>query len=110
MSAMFGGALGVSAVSCIEFIVFLVIGLAAGWLFAGPHRWSSHFSSLAVVSVCGAWMGAEFAHLFGRADWDGAGGLAAAMLGSVGLAYAWRRLHPPPLKAGEIIVIHHPHA
>jgi hypothetical protein len=109
--SIFDGAFGVSIASCIEFAVLLGIGLAAGWLFARPRKWSSHFGSLAVVSVCGAWMGAEFAHLFGRVDWDGAEGLASATLGAVALAYAWRRLHPPPESdAGEGVAIHQPHA
>jgi hypothetical protein len=112
MSTTIMGALGVSAFSaCIEFTAFFAIGLAAGLLLARPRSWSSHLGSLAVVGVCGAWMGAESAYLFGRAEWGGPEGLLAASLGAVGLAYLWRRLHPAPgSDAGGRVAIHQSHA
>jgi hypothetical protein len=107
----FNGALTASALSsCIQFIVFLAMGAAAGWLLSRPRRWSSWSSSLSMIGVCGAWMGAEFAHLFGQAERGGADELATAALGAFALAYAWRRLHPPAPEAGGDIAMRQSHA
>lgn len=95
MDSFLDSALGASALSCIvRFLVFLILGGAVGWLLAGPVRWRHWPSSLAIVGVCGAWMGAEFAHLFGQAEMGSEQTLVAAVAGSVALAYAWRRHHP----------------
>ncbi len=95
MDSFLDSALGASAVSCVvRFLVFLILGGAVGWLLAGPDRWRQWPASLAIVGVCGAWMGAEFAHLFGQAEMGSEQTLVAALAGAVGLAYAWRRHHP----------------
>jgi hypothetical protein len=111
-SRMIEGAFGAPVASaCVEFIVLLAIGIAVCGLLARPRRWSAHLGALAVMGVCGAWMGMEFAHLFGQAEWDAPKGLAAASFGAVGLAYLWRRLHPPPASdGGGDIAIHRSHA
>lgn len=79
-----------------------------GWLLARPRGRAGWSSSLSMIGVCGAWMGAEFAHLFRQAEHGSADELAAAAIGALWLAYAWRRLHP--VEAGDDIAIHQSHA
>jgi uncharacterized membrane protein YfcA len=97
MDSFLDSALGASALSCVvRFLVFVILGGVVGWLLAGPIRWRHWPASLAVIGICGAWLGAEFAHLFGQAEMGSEQTLLAALLGSVGLAYVWRRHHPEP--------------
>ncbi|MDJ0447990.1 hypothetical protein [Methylocystis sp. JR02] len=109
MSAMFDEAFSASALfPCVQFVSFLAIGAMVGWLLARPRRRAGWSSSLSMIGVCGAWMGAEFAHLFRQAEHGSADELAAAAIGALWLAYAWRRLHP--VEAGDDIAIHQSHA
>lgn len=79
----------------MQFLAFLVIGFAVGGFFAWPRRWSSASTPLAVIAVCGAWLGGEFACLFGEAEKGGLNQFVVALMGAGALAYAWRRFHPP---------------
>ncbi|KAF2992144.1 hypothetical protein MJC1_00516 [Methylocystis sp. MJC1] len=109
MWATFDEAFSASALfACVQFITFLAIGAMVGWLLSRPRRWASWSSALSMIGVCGAWTGAEFAHLIGQAEHGSADELAAAAIGALGLAYAWRRLHPS--ETGEDIAIHQSHA
>ncbi len=96
MDGFLDAALGASASSLhVQFAAFLIMGLAAGWLLGQPRRWGVWSPTLAIMGVCGAWLGAEVACLIGQAARGGATEFAAASLGAAGLAYAWRRRHPP---------------
>jgi uncharacterized membrane protein YeaQ/YmgE (transglycosylase-associated protein family) len=111
MTATIDAALGASEFAFfIHFLVFLVTGGAAGFLFASPRRWDASTCSLAIIGVCGAWLGAEFAHLFGWVESGGAYQLLAAAAGACGLVYAWRRAHRPAPDPDAVIAIHEPHA
>lgn len=69
------------------------MGLAIGWLLGAPRR-AGHWSpALAIMGVCGAWLGAETACLIGQAARGSATEFVAALLGAAALAYAWRRRH-----------------
>lgn len=80
--------------SLVQFAAFLLMGAAAGWLLARSHERKKWSAPLAMIGVCGAWMGAELACLFGQVDRGGAEQFLAALIGAGGLAYAWRRYHP----------------
>lgn len=104
-------AFGVSASSSlVQFLGFLFIGMAAGWALSLPARRSAVAAPLAIIGVCGAWFGAEAAHLFGQASSGDASEYTAAMVGAAALAYAWRRFHPPTPERGRGVAIHEPHA
>jgi hypothetical protein len=110
MTAMIDGAFGASVFSsCVQFAIFLAIGVATGWLLTRPRKWCAWSNSLSMIGVCGAWLGAEFTHLFGQGARSGVDQLAAAALGAFALAYAWRRLHPAP-EASDDIAMRHSHA
>lgn len=97
MDGLLDSALGVSALTSLAyFLSFLILGGAVGWLMAGPARRRHWPASLAIVGVCGAWMGAEFTCLLGQAQMGSQQTMVAAVAGAVGLAYAWRRYHPEP--------------
>lgn len=100
MENFLDAALGASAVtSLVRFATFLILGVGTGWVLAGRARWRRWPGALAVMGVCGAWMGAEAACLFGQAEMGSQTALLAAILGAVGLACAWRRHHPEALDA-----------
>jgi uncharacterized membrane protein YeaQ/YmgE (transglycosylase-associated protein family) len=102
MDSFLDTALSASAVTSLAyFLAFLILGGAVGWLMAGPARRRHWSASLAIVGVCGAWMGAEFACLFGQAQMGSEQTMVAAVAGAVGLAYAWRRHHPEPSPGDE---------
>ncbi|MGJ0505706.1 MAG: hypothetical protein ACR652_00955 [Methylocystis sp.] len=95
MDSLLDAAQGAPVVSCVvQFFVFLALGGAVGWVFSGVRLWRAWSASLAIVGVCGAWMGAEFARLFGQAQSGSQPTLVAAVIGALGLGYAWRRHHP----------------
>lgn len=94
MHPFFEGALQAAASLNFQFVAYLLMGLAVGWLLDRPGHVTEAFATLALVGVCGAWLGAEFAYLFGQAPRGSAHQLVAALIGAVILAYAWRRLHP----------------
>ncbi len=112
MSATAGWALGApSATAQLQFLVFLVMGVAIGWVLAERPRWSLRCASMIVMAVCGAWLGAEFAHLFGQAETGGRHQLAAAAIGAAALAYLWRRWHRRPQRGSDgDIALEPPHA
>ena len=93
MKAIIDAAIGASASYNLQFLAYLLMGLLVGWVLTQPRKWGPAFTSLALVGVCGAWLGAEFAHLFGQAERGGSGQFSAAIIGSVAFAYTWRRLH-----------------
>jgi uncharacterized membrane protein YeaQ/YmgE (transglycosylase-associated protein family) len=81
----------------LQFIVYLLVGLAVAGVLAWPARGddrSTRFRVLGVLGVCGAWFGAEAAHLFGQVPQGGAPHFLSALVGALGLAYLWRRWHP----------------
>lgn len=97
MKAVLEAVAGASATSLnVQFVAYLLIGMCVGWLLTRPCRWNSWCTSLALVGVCGAWLGAEVAHLFGQAESGSAHQFVAALIGAGALAYFWRRLHPRP--------------
>ncbi len=104
MDGFLDSAPGASALSCLVlFLVFLILGGGAGWLLAGPIRWRQWPTSLSIVGVGGAWMGAEFAHLVGQAEMGSEPTIIAALIGAVALTYAWRRRHPEAPDDGDHI-------
>lgn len=96
MGEFLDAALGASASSLhVQFAAFVIMGLAVGWGLGQSGRWGGWSPTLAIMGVCGAWLGAEMACLIGQATRGGATEFAAAFLGAAALAYAWRRRHPP---------------
>lgn len=77
-----------------QFVAFLIMGLAVGWLLCGPGWARTWSATLAIMGVCGAWLGAEIACLIGQADRGSASEFVAALLGAGALVIAWRRRHP----------------
>jgi uncharacterized membrane protein YeaQ/YmgE (transglycosylase-associated protein family) len=108
--AAFGVGVNAALSALVEFLVYVVMGVSAGWLLARPRRMNPWFTSLALVGVCGAWLGAEIAHLFGQAPRGGSEQFVAALIGAGALAYAWRKWHPRPPSDGVDVAIHRRHA
>lgn len=75
------------------FLLLFAIGVLSGCVFARPLKPCAWTASLAMMGVCGAWLGAEFAYLFGQAAPGGGEQLVVAALGGGALAYAHRRAH-----------------
>jgi uncharacterized membrane protein YeaQ/YmgE (transglycosylase-associated protein family) len=89
-------AIGLSASSSLfQFAAFLLMGALVGWLLNDPLHGGACCAPLAIVAVCGAWFGGEFAVLFGRADRGSLNDFAAAFVGAAALAFLWRRRHAP---------------
>ncbi|QGM98784.1 hypothetical protein [Methylocystis parvus] len=77
------------------FPFLMIIGAAIGCALARPLRLCAWTTSLAMMGVCGAWMGAEVAYLFGRVEIGGVHQFLAAVVGAGLFAYVWRRAHQP---------------
>lgn len=104
-------AIGLSASSSLfQFAAFLLMGALVGWLLNDPLHGGPCCAPLAIVGVCGAWIGGEFAVLFGRAARGGWNDFAAAFLGAAALAYVWRRRHAPETHFDQDIAARGPHA
>jgi uncharacterized membrane protein YeaQ/YmgE (transglycosylase-associated protein family) len=111
MQPIFDAAFGAGVLSePVEFLAYLVMGVLVGWLMARPCGVNPWFASLALMGVCGAWMGAEFAYLFGQAPRGGSEQFLAAMIGAGALAHAWRKWHPRPALESSGIAVHQRHA
>lgn len=111
MAEILAAALGVPASSpYVQFAAFLMMGLAVSWLFEQPRGLSSWSPSLAMIGVCGAWLGAEFAYLIGQAERGGEEQFLAALIGAAALAHAWRRFHPRSSDDGHDVAIQRSHA
>jgi uncharacterized membrane protein YeaQ/YmgE (transglycosylase-associated protein family) len=111
MQEFFEGFFGASGMSQpMGFPGSLVVGVMVGWLLARPCRISSWFASLALIGVCGAWLGGETAHLFGWAPKGGVEQFLAGMVGAAALAHAWRKWHPRPSEGDPDVAIHERHA
>lgn len=103
MDSFLGAALGASvASSLLQFVAFVFLGASAGWLMTRPRRLRDCSASLPMIGVCGAWLGAEVACLFGQAQRGGGEMFAAALIGALGLAWLWRRHHPEPDGGGRM--------
>lgn len=100
MDAIFGA----NGSAHLQFLVFAFLGTGVGWMLARPCAWNCWLTSLLVIGVSGAWLGAEFACLIGQATPGGAMHLGAATAGAAGLTYAWRFLHPRPEAAGAVAI------
>lgn len=96
MNAIFDALTSSNASANIQFFVLFALGVGVGWLMARPCGWSCWFSTLAVVGVSGAWLGAEAAYRIGQAPRGGGEQLLAAMAGAALMVHLWRRLHPRP--------------
>jgi uncharacterized membrane protein YeaQ/YmgE (transglycosylase-associated protein family) len=111
MLAITNAAFGVSSSSSlVQFIAFLLMGAFVGWLFNDPRHGAPCCLALAIVGVCGAWLGGEIACLLGRVDRGGWDDFAAAMAGAAALAYLWRRHHPPEIALDGDIAARRSHA
>jgi uncharacterized membrane protein YeaQ/YmgE (transglycosylase-associated protein family) len=96
MLAITDAAFGVSSSSSlVQFVVFLLMGALVGWLFNDPLHGAPCCLGLAIIGVCGAWIGGEIACLLGRVERGGWDQFSSAMIGAAALAYLWRRHHPP---------------
>ncbi len=96
MDELLDAALGAPASSPhVQFAAFLFMGLAVGWALGQSRRWAGWSPTLAIMGVCGAWLGAETTCLIGQATRGSASEFVGAFLGAAALAYAWRRRHPP---------------
>jgi uncharacterized membrane protein YeaQ/YmgE (transglycosylase-associated protein family) len=111
MLAITDAAFGVSSSSSpVQFAVFLLMGALVGWLFNDPLHGAPCCLALAIVGVCGAWIGGEIACLLGRVDRGGWDDFIAALVGAAALAYLWRRHHPPEMTFDEDIAARRSHA
>ncbi|WP_457796699.1 hypothetical protein [Methylocystis sp. S23] len=111
MTATIDAALGASQyASFVHFLAFLIIGVIVGGLLAQPREICAWTFSLAMMGVCGAWLGAEFAHLFGQVESGGANQLIAASVGAWALVYVWRRMRRPAPSPDAGVAIQPPHA
>jgi len=103
MNAILDAAIGTNVSANIQFITLLLLGLAVGWLMARPCGLSCWFTTLVMVGVSGAWLGAEITHLLGQGPRGGLTQLVAAMAGAALTAHAWRRFHPRPEDEGRAL-------
>ncbi|WP_363348394.1 hypothetical protein [Methylocystis echinoides] len=97
MDDLLDAALGASASSPhVQFAAFVLIGLAVGWVLvcARPLRLRALSPAVAIMGVCGAWLGSEAACLLGQVPRGGGVALAGGLIGAAALCYAWRRRHP----------------
>ncbi len=95
MDDFLGAALGASASSLhVQFAAFVIMGLAVGGALGRARSHWAWSPALAIMGVCGAWLGAEVYCLFGQAERGSGSEFVAAFLGALWLAYVWRRYHP----------------
>jgi uncharacterized membrane protein YeaQ/YmgE (transglycosylase-associated protein family) len=96
--------------SLVQFAAFLLIGAVVGWLLNDPLHGGACCPPIAIIGVCGAWIGGEAAVLIGRVDRGGWNEFAAAVIGAMALAWFWRRHHAPVSPLDRDIAARPPHA
>ena len=102
MQAIMDAVFGVNGSAHLQFLVYVFLGMSVGWALSRPCAWSCWLTTVLMIGVSGAWLGAEAACLIGQADRGGLVQLAAAATGAGALVYAWRWLHPRPEIAARL--------
>lgn len=89
----------VASPTTLQFLVIVAVGMSVGLAFAIPCALDCRLTTMALIAVGGAWIGANAFTSLAAAPQDVLAQIAPGALGAVLAAHLWRLFHPAGVRA-----------